>query len=822
MRALALLALAVVALVSAALWSGADRPASSATGPLASDVLAASPRDEAALSDARGGEAGTRAAAAAEPTTPTPALAGAGAASEDAGDGAGTLVVLTRRDEHPVADVAFAVLDATRGALVHRARTDERGRAELAPMAPGTYTVLTLRGPSKEVTVNAGETAEVALEFRRTLTVHGVVTTPDGRPVAGADVLVLSWRKDWLGTERAARTDADGRFEVPHVDARRSLGAVARGFGPAPPVDLELAELELDADGRAKAPLTLALEALGGEVVGVVTDPRGVPVVGARVAVGAVSDEYEMRNDTTTAESYGAHVAETDGAGRYALAGLPPGAAPVAVSADGFPIARASVDVVAGATATCDVALVTGLHVEGTVTVAAEGRDASGALVIALDAPFHDPFPSQGPTDRGAPFPRPRTRAAADGTYRLGPLPPGEVHLYAAKGTTSWDDRRGEFLGTAQVSMTGSDGDALTWNPTLSVGLRIHGRVTYADGTPLGNVFVSARTGEPEERGGRTEHAGEDGVFSISGLEDRDYTVHVQLWDAPAASRPLEQGGVRPSEAPLLLVADYSPAPKEAPGVVKVRLVDDANRVVGKGAVMFEYDRGRYYSDSRSGDGVFTAELPPGRYRPVAVSGDLDVGYGPEFTLAAGERRDLDDLRTFTPASLHVACERGALDVELAVYLEGAGSFRSNHYSRLEAAASELTFDDLPPGPYLLVAWGMGVAHSSREVALEAGVTTTARLTLDQGVHRELRVAGPLAPGWGRVEITVRDAATGSLRARQRYEERWVGANPIVYELMLPLGRFQVDARTEGGRSASATLEVTVLAAAEPLTLTLP
>ena len=67
------------------------------------------------------------------------------------------------------------------------------------------------------------------------------------------------------------------------------------------------------------------------------------------------SGVYGMRSDATMEEHWGAHFTETGADGRYALHGLPAGAHPLAVEAQGYPVAPATVEVVAGSTSTCDV-----------------------------------------------------------------------------------------------------------------------------------------------------------------------------------------------------------------------------------------------------------------------------------------------------------------------------------------------------------------------------------------------------------------------------------------------------------------------------------
>jgi hypothetical protein len=375
------------------------------------------------------------------------ALDGAPPEAGDSGDHAavpgdtahGALVVdVQRADGSPVPDMPLFVASKRDDTAhrIERLHTDAAGRARVAALAPGEYSVSSTRGPGGSATVRAAEETSLVLKFKGGVDVRGLVVAPDGRTIPGAEVWLLTLRRDWRGKERIAITDADGAFQARDVPQRYSLAAYARGFGPSEPLDLELLELPPAGSGEEVTVLRLELTADGGDLVGVVTDPNGAPVGGALVAAGAPGPERDgMRSDSTMAEHWGEHLTETDVDGRYALHGLPVGEMPVMVEARDFPAADGAVAIVSGATLTHDVALVPAATVTGVVRTA-DGAPVAGAIVIQLPAPFVDPIPSQGPPDRGAPFERPRTRSGADGRFELARVAPGAVHLYAAKGTS--------------------------------------------------------------------------------------------------------------------------------------------------------------------------------------------------------------------------------------------------------------------------------------------------------------------------------------------------------------------------------------------------
>jgi len=712
----------------------------------------------------------------------------------------GTLVIeVQRADGSPVADILLFVeaKGDERPTRAERLRTDVAGRARVEALAPGVYSVSSVRGPSGEVTVRAGEEASLVLKLKGRVDVRGLVVAPDGRPIQGAEVWLLTLQRDWRGKERIAVTDADGAFEARDVPGRYSFGASARGFGPSEPLDLEVALPQSAGPGGVE--LRLELTADGGSVVGVVADPDGAPVAGAIVAVGAPAPAiYGMRGDSTMPEHWGAQLAETGADGRYALHGLPPGVLPLAVEARGLAVAQHTVEVITGATVTCDVTLVRGASIEGTVRTA-DGAAVAGAVVIQLATPFVDPFPSQGPTDRGAPFAWPRTRSGADGRFVLGSLAPGDVHLYAAKGTTYWDEDGATFLGTAQASFTTRAGESLRWDPVLTLGLRIHGRVTFADGQPMKAVFVSARPSEASNSGaGRTEHTRVDGTFSISGLEDRDYSVDVQLWETPPGSRPLRQAGVRPSESPLLLVADHDGPAAFAKATLRARIVDDAQRLAGRGTVVFDAEQTTYHPDVV--DGVYSAEVAPGRYRARVLIGDMAVGMSDFAEVGPGEVHDFGDVRTVAAASVVCRLTRGVLAQEVHVALR-ATERRSYASESMSGDDTEHTFGELLPGEYVLSLWGMGVANTMRAVSVRAGEAVKVDVALEAGVHRSIHIDAARPAGWGRIDVAIR-GDDGTLRHTGEYDERWVTKLPVVLDVMLPPGHFTVEARAADGRTA--------------------
>ncbi len=255
----------------------------------------------------------------------------------------------------PVDTAQVTALGADPAAPYRETRfTDPDGLAEL-PDARGRALTFVVEAP--RLLRATLEVAAAAPELRVTLAtgviVTGRVTTVRGRfPAEGARVTLVT-----EGQRLAAVADRDGRYQLRDVPPGR-VHLIVSHAGHA----TEERDVTVERTGRDDRPRELpAIDLVEpGAVEGVVRDPAGKPVIGARVAVG-VSPSFLPVGKLPPG------VAVTDSSGRFRLDALAPGA---------LELEAYAADVGRGF---------------GTTTVV-EGKTASG-LVIVLDEPAGEDEP---------------------------------------------------------------------------------------------------------------------------------------------------------------------------------------------------------------------------------------------------------------------------------------------------------------------------------------------------------------------------------------------------------------------------------------------
>lgn len=194
---------------------------------------------------------------------------------------------------------------------------DEAGEFRLEGLSERTWLVSALgqgygKGEAVEVTLPGGAQGGLTLRLPRAAAVRGVVLSPEGRPVAGAEVslkLELANLAD-MGREGArpsATSAEDGTFLLEGLTpGALSLVASAQGYAESAAVPIETAPAEMLAD------VTLALR-MGGRILGEIYDKQGERLAGAPILA------------QNPANFSGQRWTNSDGNGEFVLDNVAPG-----------------------------------------------------------------------------------------------------------------------------------------------------------------------------------------------------------------------------------------------------------------------------------------------------------------------------------------------------------------------------------------------------------------------------------------------------------------------------------------------------------------
>jgi protocatechuate 3,4-dioxygenase beta subunit len=432
------------------------------------------------------------------------------------------------------------------------ARTDARGFYALPAVSPGPVFLFAARAPGHAPesldakalagrVVVAGETLRLDLPLLRGGRVRGRVASTAGRPLPYATVALLDPARRWQG-EQAVLTDVRGEYRVEDLrPATYEVRVVAPGFAP-PPGDDPSAWRVAVPEGSGEVVKDLVL-APGGELSGVVRDPDGAPVAGARVSLLAP----------------GVHdlAAVADAAGAWRLAGVPPGTDVVVVAEhdDWTRAVSQPLRLAAGEAKVLEIVLRAGATLPGRA-VDARGRGVEGARVRwGRVAPGQEGRVSDA--YRADELLGTRVlRTDADGRFALVRLEGGRhVVKVEADGYADW------FRSDVHV---GEDGLQPALTATLEGAHTIRGRVSDArTGAPIAECWVYARAEDAVDAApdpGRVKplvsaQTGADGAFLLQAVPPGRYEVvcwlalgyvaYVQDAKSPAVRRLGIEAGAR-------------------------------------------------------------------------------------------------------------------------------------------------------------------------------------------------------------------------------------------------------------------------------------
>lgn len=401
-------------------------------------------------------------------------------------------------------------------------RADAEGAVALEELEPGLYRLeVSAEGcipEEREIVLRAGESAWREVELRRRASLDVTVLGPEGEPIEGAELAIVTEGQDGRripedlrssAEEMEARTDARGRASLEPLAAGIPYRTVARHPG-LPPRSLRLAP----EPGPQSALVKLTR---GGGIRTVVQDGERRPLPGARVHLG--SDDAVDLDLVDDPEP-------SDDEGRLVLEALPAGTYSLRITRGGRrPRTLRRVAVRAGeVTDLGETELLPGLEVSGVV------RERGGPPIGGAEITAH--FYEEGR--------RLEATATSDGegAFTLSGLPEGEIDLAA----------RAE--GYLSVEREGVPSDAADIVLELDAGAGVTGVVLDAEtGSPVPRFRVEL---EPRDRGWARERrwfpeegSEEDvsdpgGRFELMGFRPGDYYLRVVAPGYGAAREELE------------------------------------------------------------------------------------------------------------------------------------------------------------------------------------------------------------------------------------------------------------------------------------------
>ncbi len=570
----------------------------------------------------------------------------------------------------------------------------------------------------------ADDAEPVTYRLQRACTARGVVLSPAGTPVVGAEVEVDDGQPAWARALSSAAvpkatTDAGGRFELKNLKPGKvALVADHKEYARSPELALEFVA------GQEAGDLVLRL-LVGGKLTGEVFQD-GKPAPGMMVQV------QDMKR-------FGQNIGFSDNKGRFEFEHLDPGTYQVVAmpaKGDGLfgdgeepdPMAMMSKLKMATAEITdgTESHVVLGAPPEDPVQISGRvlhaGVPVAGATVMFTPASGGKGLSGLKPA-----------QTKKDGSFALTLDAPGPHNVSVQRMSPQMDAQSVYEVRVDVPKVAHHEVDV-----ALPEG-RISGFVRGPDGKPAASTRVSiARedAGRPGTFWGGQFHelrTDAEGNYDAQGLEAGTYTVSAGGSElvgmlgggASPANGRTSRGGVRLEKGEWLRDLDLR---LTAPGSIEVTIVDDAGKPV-TGAVVFARDGDGRKVDQFSfvtSDGTGTANylgLGPGSYTFRARTGTLSSSESAPVRLEEGGK-----------AAVRIVLEKGSM---LHVKVLGA--------EKEPLVASIQVYD--PDG---------------HEIAGQIGLSEIMERFQSGGFDFEEQKFGPFAPGKYRVVATLQDGRSES------------------------------------------------------------
>jgi RNA polymerase sigma-70 factor (ECF subfamily) len=717
------------------------------------------------------------------------------APSEPGAVATGTLLLEVRwSDDSPAEGIwvqAQPSLDSYPSRNARQAVSGKDGEIRFDRFPVGKTWAWANRGPGSAAgpVVPAGGEVRAILKIRKGLDVEGLVVDAEGRPVPAA--AIRAWFAGIGDGIPVATAGPDGTFRVRDIAPDCQLGARAAGHAPS------FLRTVTGAPGSVQA-VRLEMQGPGGAVTGTVRDGAGAAIPGAMVRVGSGEPVYGFDRRGEHHEGQRGAEVRADGEGRFRADGIAAGGVPAAAWAPGFAPAFLSAIVTAGAETSVEFRLNPEGSVEG-IVVDGNGKAVEGAWIMAQG---RDPLLA------------PRTFSKKDGRFRLCGLQGGEYLLTASI------PRKAE----CKATLTVKEGAATAWDPVLSSGLLIRGRVVDGEGKPFSKagIMVQDLVSGPVTTPRSDPFFGQawtdaEGRFTVSNCPDRALCLTVDLRESDARIRipALMRDSVRPGpdEVVLVVPAEAIPSAFFAGTLLGPdgRASDAARLRVGRA----EQELEAFEVVPEPGTGKYrVGPLPPGTYRFEARAEGLSPLALGEKAAGAGETVDLGVSRFAGASFLRLRPRRaeGSAPRILRATLFGPHGIVARELT-LFVEGGEARWGPLPPGSFTIRVdeVGPGVSGASSAVVLDEGKETSLELNLGAAHRAYLRIPRSTAPdGPIHCRVSVRNAMgtvvaedQGSVWDRPPGDVETGPANAFSCLVTLAPGTYSATAATREGTIAA-------------------
>lgn len=584
------------------------------------------------------------------------------------------------------------------------------------------------------------------------IVIAGRVLDARGAPVAGADVHC----GPRAAGDRIATSSPDGTFAARIAAAEAVISASAPGFGPSE-------EVALRATGDAQ-PVTLTLTEPLGSLDGTILVPGGRPPSQATIEVGAAAP---ARSDPQASRPTGSRAVssttEADAHGRFRVDGLLPGTVKVLVVAAGCAPWHGEAVVRPNTTTALEVTLETGVALTGRVRNAA-GEPMAGVRVWVEEL--------------GG---RRSMLTDAEGGYAFRHIGRGSNRVGVDAGTSGG--------ASAVIAFAGAD---VLWDPVVSTGDTIRGRLLDERGAPLAGWQVRLFAPAPRGFHGGEARTGQDGRFQFTNRDGGAFSIELSRGRGELPIRTLSE--VRADGAERVIVVSDAELPSAA--LVGRVLDPDGADLAGAFVQAFALNRASQASGRSEADGRFRiGPVPGGRYIVTVFSRDYAVLHCGVATVAAGATVDLGRLAFARPAEVAIVFSPTSLAIEslvtYSVALKTGGALDAYVLPRRWTARAQ---EALAPGEYVLRWVGNRVMNGERELSVRSADRIEVSLPLVRAPGRRIVFfARRRTLGW--VQYRVRDAQ-GAVVDEQNVSRNSDGE--VLCNPFLAPGTYRVEATSDG------------------------